>query len=411
MRIALRESDTGADFRLDDRTGLVLRSSGLVVANPALADGWWTIAPAGRVGVARIGEVELSITPKLDIRRLFFLLGYAADDSAWRDEDVRIAQAPDLLVAVADAFARQAERATAQGLLQGYRVVEEARPVLRGRIRMMDQLARRYALPVPLEVRYDEFDTDIAENRLLRTATERLLALPGVRGSARRVLLRLLRSLADVTPLTRGEPLPALVLSRLNARYHVALRLAELVLRGQSVEQGDGAVHLDGFMIDMAGLFEDFVERELGSALSRIGGRCKAQDTWFLDDADAVRMKLDLVWYREGREPTAVIDAKYKADKSGRYPNADLYQMLAYCMRTGLRDGHLVYAKGNDPETAHRVIGVDVEIHQHALDLDVEPPELVAQVDGIARRIHRLAVPELRYESGPAQSSTTAHGQ
>ena len=45
--------------------------------------------------------------------------------------------------------------------------------------------------------------------------------------------------------------------------------------------------------------------------------------------------------------PRAVIDAKYKAEKPAGYPNADLYQMLAYCTALRLSDGHLVYAKGS----------------------------------------------------------------
>ena len=43
----------------------------------------------------------------------------------------------------------------------------------------------------------------------------------------------------------------------------------------------------------------------------------------------------------------AVIDANYKAEKPAGDPNADLYQLLAYCTVLGLPVGHLVYARGN----------------------------------------------------------------
>lgn len=72
------------------------------------------------------------------------------------------------MTAVAYAFARQAERATEQGLLQGYRTVEEALPVVRGRIREVDQMRRHFGLPVPIAVRFDEFTVDVAENQLLK---------------------------------------------------------------------------------------------------------------------------------------------------------------------------------------------------------------------------------------------------
>jgi hypothetical protein len=53
----------------------------------------------------------------------------------------------------------------------------------------------------------------------------------------------------------------------------------------------------------------------------------------------------------------AVIDAKYKATKFANYPNADVYQMLAYRVRFGLDTGHLVYAKGEEEPRIHEVIG------------------------------------------------------
>lgn len=78
--------------------------------------------------------------------------------------------------------------------------------------------------------------------------------------------------------------------------------------------------------------------------------------------------------------PLAVADAKYKAGRPGGYPDADLYQMLAYCTALGLAEGHLVYAKGSAPHTSHRVRHTGVTIHQHALDLDRPPAGLLASL-------------------------------
>jgi 5-methylcytosine-specific restriction enzyme subunit McrC len=39
---------------------------------------------------------------------------------------------------------------------------------------------------------------------------------------------------------------------------------------------------------------------------------------------------------------------KYKAEKPGGFPDADLYQLLAYCTTLRLPVGHLVYAEGNE---------------------------------------------------------------
>lgn len=387
IRIDLTENGVPLDMEIADRVGVALRSSGLVTATPALSHGWWTIGPAGRVGVARIAGVELWVKPKLDIRRLFFLLGFASDHKIWRDDDLGLAEETDLLSAIATAFARQADKAIQQGLLQGYRVEEDALPVLRGRLRSAEQLSRRYGLAVPLEVRFDEYGVDIPENQLLRGAAEVLLKVPGIGQRTRQRLLRLVRSMVDVTPARRGRSMPTWQPSRLNARYHLALRLAELVLRGGSVEQKTGAVMVNGFMLDMAKVFEDFLTVALGGALTAYDGHCKAQDRWHLDEAQEIRMRPDLVWYRRSGDIGAVVDAKYKAEKPSGFPYADLYQMLAYCTALNLPRGHLVYAKGNEPAARHVVRNAGVEIVQHALDLDQPPQALLAQVEEIAHAI------------------------
>jgi 5-methylcytosine-specific restriction enzyme subunit McrC len=61
--------------------------------------------------------------------------------------------------------------------------------------------------------------------------------------------------------------------------------------------------------------------------------------------------------------------------------------MLAYCTALGLREGHLVYAKGNAPHAAHTVRHAGIVIHQHALDLDQQPSGLLSDVERIAARL------------------------
>ncbi|BDO43814.1 restriction endonuclease [Cellulomonas sp. NTE-D12] len=401
MHIDLTENGDPIEVEIPAAVGILLRASGLVTAAPSLEPGWWTVGPAGKVGVARVGSLEIWVAPKLVIRRLFFLMGYARDLRAWRDEDLGLREDADLVTAIATAFARQADRATQQGLLQGYRVEETSSPVVRGKIRTADQVRHRYGIAVPVEIRYDEYGVDIPENQLLRGAAAVLLQLGGLDLLTRKSLLRLVRATADVTPLRRGVPLPSWQPSRLNARYQLALHLAELVLRGGSVEQAPGSTQISGFMLDMAALYEDFLTVALGMSLTRAGGICRPQDRWHLDEADSVPMRPDLVWYAAGSsDPTAVVDAKYKAEKPSGFPNADLYQMLAYCSVMGLPRGHLVYAKGNEPATTHVFRRTGIEVTQHTLDLDQDPADLLAQVDHLATSIAVASAP-----AGPSPGS------
>lgn len=402
IRIEIGEVGPGTDVLISAEQGVLLARSGVVNAVPSpYRPGWWLISAAGKVGTARIGEAEIYIRPKVEIARLLFLAGYAEYGPAWRIEDVGVESAADLVPAVADALWRQVARAIHQGLLPGYLVVEESSPVLRGRLRETEQLHRHHGLPLPLEIRHDEFTVDIAENQILRTACERVLSVPGVSDESKLMLRRLLREFADVTALARRDPIPAWQPTRLNARHHSALRLGELVLRGTSFEHAPGDIAVAGFLLDMPALFEAFVTQALGDALAGpYGGRIHAQDWNPFDESGRVRLRPDLVWKVRGA-PAAVVDAKYKAESPAGYPNADLYQLLAYCTVLGLRHGHLVYAKGDAEPARHTVRRSSVEIHCHALDLAADPRTLL-------RRVHDLADEIASYSAsfalrGPSQ--------
>src|SRR5262249_47873463 len=157
-----------------------------------------------------------------------------------------------------ESLIRQAEWALGPGVLQGYVSVDDSLPLVRGRIRFADQFALRPGLPLPIEVRFDEYAADIAENRILRSAFRRMMAVPRLPASARARLPHLDGRLAGVHVLPQGAPLPPWRPSRLNARYLPALRLAQLVLRNQSAEPGPGDVTMAAFVVNMAKVFEDF---------------------------------------------------------------------------------------------------------------------------------------------------------
>ncbi|RBQ20609.1 restriction endonuclease [Spongiactinospora rosea] len=383
IRLTVGENDQ-IEAILTYEQGRRLAASDIVRARPSPYDSAvWQITPQGKVGVARVGDVEVWVTPKLAIDRLLFLVGYAADPKGWRDDLVQLDIRQSLIPAVAQALWRQVERALHQGLMQGYQTFEEASPVLRGRLREGDQLRRHHGRAIPMEIRHDDYTVDIPENQILLAAITRLLTVPRVDERSRRHLAALRIRLAAVTSLIKGTTLPHWRPSRLNARYHTALRLAEIVWRATSPEHTPGSVATNGFLFDLTKIFEDFVTVAVSEELhAKYGGAAYLQYSCYLDEALAVRMKPDLVW-EFGGIPRLVADAKYKQEKPAGYPDADLYQMLAYCTALRLSRGHLIYAKGNAPAASHLVRHAGIEIVCHALDLASPPKAILAQVNGI----------------------------
>ncbi|WP_189260501.1 McrC family protein [Streptomyces fuscichromogenes] len=403
--VTLREYGPAVSVPLGAGAGRALAASGILQsATPDPArDGHWLLRAGSRVGAVRTpGGPVVRIVPKTPVSRLFFLLGFSLDPArAWRDSregTVDIGAYDDVVPALAHAVERQIDAALRQGVLQGYREVEESATVMRGRLREAEQIRRHFGRTPPVEIAYDAYTADTAENRILRAAAERLLRLPGVPGPVRRRLAHQRIRLAEALPLIRGQELPCWQPSRLNSRYQPALRLAEAVLRGISPEHrpaGSDPLAVDGFLLDMNKLFEDFVTVALREALHEHGLTARLQDAHHLDTAGLVRMRPDLVVRTgDGRTPVAVVDAKYKVEKADGLLNADLYQVLAYATVLGLREAHLVYAAGRQPERFHEVRGTagrpdgrGVRLYQHSLDLSRDPGQLLAALRGIAGRL------------------------
>jgi 5-methylcytosine-specific restriction enzyme subunit McrC len=382
--------------RLVDASSAVaaaLADTGLVEVRPALS-GKWRLLPRGYVGAVRVDDLQVQVKPKekLGLDRVLFLLGYARDPG-FRPEDVTGLDEQDLWPALAESLRRRVEAALAGGVLQSYRTVDESLRTVRGRIRISDQISTRPGFMVPIEVTYDEFDTDIPENRILRTALRRLMAVPRLPGPMRASLAHLEGRLLACRLLQPGAPLPEWQPSRLNEIYQPALRLAELVLRNASSESGPGGVSVASFVVPMWRVFENFVGTALAESLRRFPGRTQTDPQFisFLDKPAGgsrrgdIKIALDVVHLIHGM-PRLIFDAKYKVeDSQGRYPNADHYQMLAYCTALSVPTAWLVYAQGNGTPTVRPIRNTNIKIIEYPLDLRAQPRDLLVQIDTLCQ--------------------------
>lgn len=386
MRILeLTEGQSSKPVTLSDDEALALLECELGVVNRTPGARTWDVQAGRKVGVARIGDLQVVVRPKIPVDRLVFLMSYARRPKFWRDRPVMVDVESDLVEALAESFRRAASSALEQGLMHGYTSIDEALPLVRGRIRVGEQISRRFGRMLPVEVSYDDFTVDIAENQLLLSAALRLLRVDKLQPSTRHALQRLRLQLTGVTPSARGAMLPRWQPSRLNARYQPALHLAEVILAGESFEQRVGSLRVSGFVFDMWRIFEDFVCVALKEAMGG-RGRARLQHQMHLDRGGEVPMKPDFLWTSSsGRQ--VVVDAKYKSEKPDGFPNADLYQLLAYCTVLSLQQGHLIYAEGDDGRSVHEVVGADVTITAHTLDLVLTPDDLLAQVEELANQL------------------------
>lgn len=387
--LVLDELSGGLVERLDAPSASFLNSSGLAKASP-MGMGLYRIEPVGKVGSVRTPTLQLDVRPKdrLGLSRLLFLLSYAGDQG-FRPDLVAADEDRDLWSALAESLAQLAERALGRGVLQGYLTVDESLRTVKGRIRISDQISRRPGMLVPLEVSYDEFTEDIAENRILRAALERMGQVPGVRPEVLGRLRQLKGKLDAVTRLPSGAPVPPWKPTRMNLRYHAVLRLAELILRNASAEAGEGRQRTASFVVDMAQVFGDFVGTALRAAMAAYPGELRLRYNALLSeavrDSDRLSVRPDAVHLLGGR-PVVAYNAKYRAaSDAGASLTADHYQMLAHCTALAVPTAWLVYA-GKGEMKLRRILNTDIDIVEFPLDLSQPPSAILASVRDLARQ-------------------------
>ena len=354
-------------------------------------EGRYHLTPGSTVGALEVGGLSVSIRPKLDISRVLFLASCAMGAFDLREEYFDFQDAPTLVEALASALAAAARRAFARGLHHGYRTEEEALHTVRGRIRIDEQLRRRFGAPVPVEVRYDEFTDDITANRLVKAAAARLGRMR-LRSPRSREGLRWVGARLENVSLVEFPAVPDVRFDRLSEHYREVVALSRLILRHTSFETDRGRVRAPGFLMDMNAVFQGCVTQALRDALRlsdrvfRSGEQVRGVT---LDEEGEVRLEPDLSWW-DGSTCTFVGDAKYKRIGYEHAPNADLYQLLAYATALDLPGGLLIYAQGEAEPAAHQVRHAGIRLETATLDLSGTIDELLAHVDALAARVRAL---------------------
>lgn len=374
-------------LRLTQRQAVSLQATGAVDVRPSDDAGTWVVTAGNLVGSLVSGDVRLLIRPKIRPENLFLLLEVGLPEQAWRREAFDYATSGDLLPSVVAFFARTVETTLARGVLHAYREEQDRLVALRGRVDLPAQFTRA-GIAVPVACRYDDYTADIAENRYLRGAVRRALRVAHIAPEDRRRLLSQLVALEDVTELpVRPDDLDRVRITRLNAHYEPALRLARLMLENLTLVDQRGGTTAASFLVDMNKLFERFVTERLRRALlGRLDVR--AEPSVHLAERNQVRMNPDLEFRSQGTV-VYVGDVKYKLTADARARTADYYQLLAYTTALDLPEGVLIYclAEGGRPERAVTVRHAKKVLHTRAVDLTGPPDAVATEIESLANWI------------------------
>ena len=397
-QIDLQEYVQGGPYELSlaERDALQSRDLSLSVQPILGTASDYHITPGSTVGAVELGDLSVLIQPKIGIPQLLSMACYAMACyamGAYKSQEQRLFDfeedqtLPDTLALALSAAAR---RAFSRGLLHDYLTREEALYTVRGRIRFDEQIRRRFGIPMPIEVRYDEFTDDILANRLVKAATARLGRMRLRSEKARNDLGRIAGMLDNISTVEFApKDVPEVRFDRLNDHYRSVVELSRLILRHSAFESRRGQVRASGFLMDMNVVFQEFVTVALREALGVSADAFGERTINSLDKRGRVHLRPDLAW-REGSTYSFVGDAKYKRIVNDQVPNADLYQLLAYVTALDLPGGMLIYAKGEAEPVIHEIRHSGKKLQVAALDLSGSLEDILKHVEQMADSIRKL---------------------
>jgi 5-methylcytosine-specific restriction enzyme subunit McrC len=362
----------------------------------ARADGQYDVTPTGNlVGYVRRGKTSVVIHPsKCSADLVIFMMGYTDNPKFLGDNQVDFENSEDLLETFISVFVRRTVSAINRGLYRTYRTIDDELSVIRGRVRLSDQIARRFRLVPPISVSYDEYTVDNTENRLIKAAVEISSRIP-LRNERTVKDLQFLRAMfSDVEHVEFDRRwLPEQVWTRLNEHLWYPVHLARRIIQNSSISLERGIHSSDEFLINMANVFEDFVATAIREELKLTSGDMprayELRNNLYLDTERKIRLKPDLSRW-EGIQCVAIGDVKYKRTTAEGVLHPDIYQLLAYATATKLPRVSIIYAggKGERDELMvgnHIIRETDITIDVFVLDLTKSSKEVLEQISEIAR--------------------------
>lgn len=272
-----------------------------------------------------------------------------------------------------------------QGMIREYVTQQENLPVLRGRLRIEQQLKHNLAHRERLFCQYDELSADNARNRILKYVLSLLLKITAGDIARKQVVELLMRFDAIGDIRAEVSDIDRLVFDRATSRYRPVFEQCRWFLQSLYPDVVAGGTPSLALLFDMNRLFEAYVASQLRKPVWAQGLQLREQgpQKYLIrreaDGACLFMMKPDMA-ILDQKVVIAIADAKWKildeSDKKMGISQSDLYQMAGYASRYGVKRLALVY-----PQQQGLMNPIALQIHGVNAHLTIFPLNVTGNMD------------------------------
>ena len=305
-------------------------------------------------------------------------------------------------------FCEQLRIQLARGIIRKYVRREKNLNVLRGKLRVDQQLKHNLVHRERLFCQYDELSTDNAYNHVLKYVLGILLKM----ATGNRTLQQVSELRARFEPVSNSTinipMLDSLAFDRLTERYEPVFDQCRYFLEGLYPDVVAGKKDCLSLLFDMNSLFEDYVASELRPAARTQNLQIREQGqgprkyfaTIESSGKSVFMMRPDISFVDKKNQAVMIADAKWKmldeAEKKLGISQTDMYQMGSYASSYDVDSLALIY-----PMQEKLTKPVHMTLKGTKARLLVQPVDISDQSPALARAI-------LSFLSSPSLSEASA---
>lgn len=255
-------------------------------------------------------------------------------------------------------FLNELETLIKKGLKSDYIECEQNRKFLKGKLLFTQNLKHNFAHKERFFTASDEFSSDIAPNKLIKST----LLLLSTRHFSTKTNARIMQSRFVFDEISPSQNYDKDFAKCVNLRhfkaYELILLWCKIFLKKQTFTAYQGSEKAFALLFDMNELFESFVAWHLKRyvAHEQCKYKVKTQDTGKHlllenDKENKFRIRPDIVGYKNNKA-NFIADTKWKILNFSRndygVSQSDLYQVFAYLSKYQCQNGILIYPKIDD---------------------------------------------------------------
>ena len=255
-------------------------------------------------------------------------------------------------------FLNELETLIKKGLKSDYIECEQNRKFLKGKLLFTQNLKHNFAHKERFFTASDEFGSDIAPNKLIKST----LLLLSTRHFSTKTNARIMQSRFVFDEISPSQNYDKDFAKCVNLRhfkaYELILLWCKIFLKKQTFTAYQGSEKAFALLFDMNELFESFVAWHLKRyvAHEQCEYEVKTQDTGKHlllenDKENKFRIRPDIVGYKNNKA-NFIADTKWKILNFSRndygVSQSDLYQVFAYLSKYQCQNGILIYPKIDD---------------------------------------------------------------